>query len=127
MYWYLKPFKQYADFTGRARRKEYWIFALFNTIILFALSFLGEFVELFGYLLVIYNLAVIVPSLAVTARRLHDTGRSGWWQLISLIPIAGGIVLLVFLCFDSVNGENKYGPNPKQAIDDKDGDLQLNS
>lgn len=126
MYWFLKPFRQYADFTGRARRKEYWLFALFNIIIAFALSFLGELVELFGYLLVIYNLAVIIPSLAVTARRLHDTGRSGWWQLISIIPLLGGIVLLVFLCLDGEDGNNKYGPNPKLLSENKDGDLQLN-
>ncbi|MBA9083889.1 uncharacterized membrane protein YhaH (DUF805 family) [Fontibacillus solani] len=117
MSWYLKVLKNYVGFEGRARRKEYWMFVLFNFIISFVLGFIQGFTKAFvdigNILTILYNLAVFIPALAVTFRRLHDTGRSGWWVLISLIPIAGGIVMLVFTCLDSDEGNNKYGPNPK--------------
>ena len=111
--------KKYACFSGRARRKEYWLFALFNFIAAFIVGFIGGFlssvtnVAAFAYLAPIYNLAVIIPGLAVSARRLHDIGKSGWWLLIGLVPFVGWIVLLVFCCLDSLPGENQYGPNPK--------------
>lgn len=120
MKWFLQAFKQYADFKGRARRKEYWMFILFNTILVFTLSFLEEVLSLTGTIVVIYTLAIMVPSTAVTARRLHDIGKSGWWQLISYIPLIGGIILLVWLCTDSEKGNNRFGPNPKLAIENKD-------
>ena len=117
MHWYLEAFRKYADFTGRARRKEFWIFSLFNFIIMFVLSFTANIIDstgtIFLVVYVIYSLAVLVPSLAVTVRRLHDTGRSGAWYFIVFVPIAGPIVLLVFMCFDSDHGSNEYGPTPK--------------
>ena len=119
MSWYLKVLKEYAVFSGRARRKEYWFFILFNILASGALSIVDVLVgtqntELgVGLLSGIYALAVLIPSIAVTVRRLHDTERSGWWLLIVLVPIVGGIVLLVFMLIDSQPSANKYGPSPK--------------
>ena len=122
MNWYLAVLKKYAVFSGRARRKEYWFFTLFNAIIYFVLIFIGGMAGIAsesgtGVLSVIYLLAVLIPALAVTVRRLHDTNRSGWWILISLVPLIGGIVLLVFMVQDSQPGENKYGSNPKAVAE----------
>ena len=116
MNWYLKVLKNYAVFDGRARRKEYWMFVLFNILVVFVAAFaLGLIVGAGAVNLVyLYNLAILIPALAVGVRRLHDTGRSGWWLLISLVPIVGGIVLLVFFVQDSKPGQNEYGPNPKE-------------
>jgi uncharacterized membrane protein YhaH (DUF805 family) len=113
MQWYLNVLKNYVGFQGRARRKEYWMFFLFNLIISIVLTVVELAVGLESVLTGIYSLAILLPSIAVTARRLHDIGKSGWWMLISLVPIIGAIVLLVFTCLDSEEGENKYGPNPK--------------
>ena len=123
MNWYLKVLKQYADFSGRARRKEYWMFTLFNVIIIFALMLVmmvgsasrsGE-PSVIGIILYCgYALAIIIPSLAVCVRRLHDIGKSGWCYFIGLIPIVGGIILLVWFCTDSQVDENKWGTNPKE-------------
>jgi uncharacterized membrane protein YhaH (DUF805 family) len=112
--------QKYADFSGRARRSEYWWFALFTGLAILVLEILfvvlgqasSALQAIFGLLVVIAALAVIVPGLAVGARRLHDTGKSGWWQLLNLVPF-GGIVLLVFYVLDSTPGPNQYGPNPK--------------
>jgi uncharacterized membrane protein YhaH (DUF805 family) len=122
MSWYLAVLKKYAVFSGRARRKEYWMFVLFNLI--FAIvamildNVLGTAIEDVGYgvFYLLYVLAVLVPSLAVVVRRLHDIGKSGWWIFISLIPLIGGIWLLVLLVTDSQPGENQYGPNPKESV-----------
>ncbi|MFN5909918.1 MAG: DUF805 domain-containing protein [Bacteroidota bacterium] len=119
-YWYLKVFRQYADFKGRARRKEFWLFNLFN--VLFALSsaildtvFGDLFQEMTGaYLNELYILAVMLPSLAVTVRRLHDIGKSGWMIFILLIPYIGAVWLFVLLVTDSAKEANKWGANPKQ-------------
>lgn len=121
MNWYLEVLKKYAVFSGRARRKEYWFFALFNIIIGLALTFIDFSTGLYdvefeiGLLSSLYSLAVLVPGIAVTIRRLHDTSRTGWWFLIAFVPIIGVIVLLVFMVFDSTPGDNQYGPNPKDA------------
>jgi len=115
MEWYLKVIKNYAVFSGRARRKEYWMFFLINIIISFVLGFLEGIVGGPGILGLIYALALLIPGLAVTVRRLHDTGRSGWWILVGFIPLIGFIVLLIFMVLDSVPGENDYGSNPKEA------------
>jgi len=123
MEWYLKVLKQYVDFEGRARRKEYWMFALFNIIFLIAAAvldnLLGTAIDGVGYglLYFLYALAVFLPGLAVGVRRLHDIGKSGWMLLIALIPIIGGIWLLVLLVTDSVFGENEYGQNPKEVAE----------
>lgn len=121
MNWYLKVLKQYADFSGRARRKEYWMFVLFNMI--FAIvamildNVLGIAMEEIGYgpLYGLYVLAMLIPGLAVAVRRLHDVGKSGWMILISLIPLIGAIWLLVLMVTDSNTGENQYGQNPKEV------------
>ncbi|MFJ4842982.1 DUF805 domain-containing protein [Streptomyces sp. NBC_01166] len=114
MNWYLAVLKNYAGFGGRARRKEYWMFVLFNFIIAVVLSLLGLAIDSqIPY--IIYLLAVIIPTIAVVVRRLHDTGRSGWWILISFVPLVGGIILLVFMCLEGVREVNEYGPNPKLA------------
>ena len=112
MEWYITVLKNYAVFSGRARRKEYWMFFLIIFLISIAISIVGAMMgaELLGML---YSLAVFIPSLAVAVRRLHDTGRSGWWFLIALIPIVGAFILLYFLVKDSDEGENAYGENPK--------------
>lgn len=118
MNWYFEVLKKYADFNGRASRSEFWYFTLFSAIVsIFALII--DFVtgtminHSIGILEMLYGLAVFLPTLGVYVRRLHDTNRSGWWILISLIPLVGSIVLIVFLVQDSQPGENKYGQNPK--------------
>ena len=113
MNWYLGCWQKFAEFNGRARRQEYWMFALFNFLAGILLGVVDGVLGTSGMLGFIYNLAVLIPSLAVTARRLHDTDRSGWMMLIALIPLVGAIVLLVFMCLDSKPGENRFGPNPK--------------
>jgi uncharacterized membrane protein YhaH (DUF805 family) len=121
MNWYLDVLKKYAVFSGRARRKEYWLFFLFNLIITLVLGFIdgaaGLASETTGYgpLGGLYALAVLIPGLAVSVRRLHDTDRSGWWLLLFLVPILGALVVLVFMVLDSQEGSNQYGPNPKGA------------
>lgn len=115
MNWYLDVLKKYAVFSGRARRQEFWMFALFNFIISFGLSIVEGIVGAAGILSTLYSLAVLVPSLAVGARRLHDTGRSGWWLLIGFVPLIGLVALIYFAVQDSQPGENQYGPNPKQV------------
>ena len=110
----------YANFNGRARRSEYWYFWLFSFLVSIVCtiltSILGK-VPVLGTLISIVTLVIslllLVPGLAVAFRRLHDTGKSGWWILIALIPLVGEILLIVFFATDSQPGENKYGPNPK--------------
>ena len=108
--WYVEVLKKYAAFDGRARREEFWIFALVNLVVMIVLSLVSSFISM------IYSFAVLLPNLAVGARRLHDTSRSGWWQLLWFIPIIGWIVVIVFLVQDSEPGENEYGPNPKTGV-----------
>ena len=113
MNWYLGCCKKYAEFSGRARRQEFWMFVLFNFLAGIAIGIVESILGTGGALCGLYNLAIVVPSLAVGARRLHDTDRSGWWQLIVLIPLVGFIVLIVFWAADSKPGENRFGANPK--------------
>ena len=105
-------FSKYATFSGRARRSEFWWFTLF-AVILYIIVGIIDAAAKNAILGIIVGLGLLLPSLAVTARRLHDTGRSGWWILIGLIPFVGFIVLLVFECQDSQPGANSYGPSPK--------------
>ena len=104
---------KYADFSGRARRSEYWFWTLAVMLGYVVALILVAIAKPFLYLLVIAYLAILVPSLAVSVRRLHDTGKSGWFILVGLIPLVGGIILLVFMVSDSTPGDNQYGPNPK--------------
>ena len=119
MDWFVGALKKYAVFEGRARRREYWFFVLFAVLIHIVLNVVDRMLGLYsaangiGILGGIFGLAILIPSLAVGARRLHDTGRSGWWLLIGLIPLIGAIVLIVFFVMDSQPGSNAYGPNPK--------------
>jgi uncharacterized membrane protein YhaH (DUF805 family) len=119
MNWYFQVLKKYAVFGGRARRKEYWYFVLFNILISIVLAIIDRVAGTLsasggiGLLGGLYMLAVLIPGLAVSVRRLHDTNRSGWWFLIVLVPLIGAIVLLVFFVQDSQPSENQYGPNPK--------------
>ena len=126
MSWYFNAIANYVNFKGRERRRAYWMFVLVNLIITVVLSCIdnifidinsGIFVN--GVLSTIYGIFIFLPSLAITVRRLHDTGRSGWWVLIELIPIVGFIIILVFLCQDSHYEENQYGPCPKQRNDEE--------
>ena len=121
MNWYVEALRKYAVFSGRSRRKEYWFFVLFNIIASIVLAMVDSATGTFnpetgmGTLGTLYALAVFLPSLAVSVRRLHDTGRTGWWLLIGLVPVIGAIVLLVFMVQDSKPGENEFGANPKGA------------
>ncbi|MEU8571229.1 DUF805 domain-containing protein [Streptomyces pathocidini] len=114
MNWYLAVLKKYVTFSGRARRKEYWMFALFSTVISIVLTAADSALDI-SLLSLVYSLAVLLPSLAVTVRRLHDTDRSGWWILIGIVPILGWIALLVFTVLEGDQGDNAHGPNPKLA------------
>ncbi|TYB32728.1 MAG: DUF805 domain-containing protein [Flexistipes sinusarabici] len=122
MNWYLEGLKKYAVFSGRSRRKEYWYFFLFNLIIHFILIIIDTLTGTYnletgmGLLSTMYFFAVLLPSIAVSVRRLHDTNRRGWWILLSLIPIIGAIVLFIFMVQDSTPGENRFGNNPKEAV-----------
>jgi uncharacterized membrane protein YhaH (DUF805 family) len=121
MNWYLEVVKKYAVYGGRARRKEYWYFCLFNVVISFVLAVIDGATGSFspdagiGLLGGIYTLAVFIPSIAVSIRRLHDTDRSGWWLLVAFVPVIGIIVLIVFMVQDSKPGQNQYGVNPKEG------------
>ena len=116
MNYYLAVLKNYVGFSGRARRAEYWQFVLFNIIALVVCLVIDLAIGS-PVLYYVYLAAVLLPSLAVGARRLHDTDRSGWWLLISLIPLIGAIVLLVFMCLEGTRGNNKYGADPKAPAD----------
>ena len=119
MNWYLEVLKKYTVFDGRAELKEYWWFSLFSFIIIIVLSVIDIVTGTFnvnvglGLLGGIYTLAVLIPGIAVSVRRLHDTNRSGWWLLINGIPLIGVIVFLVFTGQDGTPGDNQYGSNPK--------------
>ncbi len=111
MEWYLRALKMYAIFEGRARRTEYWMFFLFNFIIGFVLGFIEGFVGGPGILGVIYSLAMLIPSIAVGVRRMHDTNHSGWWILFP-------IVNLIFALTDGSKGDNRFGSDPKASYTD---------
>ena len=119
MNWYLKALKQYVDFSGRARRKEYWMFFLYNLLFSVLAVILDKVIGTsspesgYGIFYGIYSLALIVPSLALGVRRLHDVGKSGWMLLVGLIPLIGAIWILILMATDSQLASNKWGENPK--------------
>lgn len=113
--WYLDVLKKYAVFSGRARRKEYWMFVLFHLIVAAVLLGIDIAAGTNGILYGLYWLGTLLPSLAAAVRRLHDTGRSGWMILVGIIPLVGGIILLVFLATEGKPENNEYGANPKFA------------
>ena len=115
MEWFIKCIKQYADFKGRARRKEYWMFTLFYSIFTIAAMLIDAILlEELPIFETLFGLFILIPSFAVEVRRLHDIGKSGWMMLIVLIPIVGAIWLIVLFCQDSEPGSNNWGDNPKE-------------
>lgn len=119
MGWFVTALKKYAVFSGRSRRREYWYFGLFYLILYAVLAMVDGITGSFnfeygiGMFSGILTLALLIPSLSVSVRRLHDTGRSGWWVLIGVIPLVGAIILIVFLAQDTEAGANRFGANPK--------------
>lgn len=120
MNWYLKVLKQYVDFSGRARRTEYWMFVLINLLFSITLALIdylmGTMVMGSGILSGLYSLAILIPSLAVVCRRLHDIGKSGKWFFIAFIPVVGAIWLFVLLVTKGQAGDNQYGSDPKAEV-----------
>ncbi len=112
MEWYISVLKKYSVFNGRARRKEYWMFVLISGLISIFLQFIDRNVGT-QYLALIYGLAVLVPSIAVSVRRLHDIDKTGWWLLVGFIPIVGCLVLIYFFIIDGKQGTNRFGESPK--------------
>ncbi len=116
---YFQVLKKYAVFSGRARRREYWLFVLINGVISLVITLVPTllgfptFSTVMSY---IYTFAVLIPSLAVASRRLHDVGQSAWWLLVILVPFLGAAILIWFTTLDSEVGDNKYGPNPKNIL-----------
>lgn len=122
MKWYLLVWQRFADFHGRSPRREFWTFTLVNTVVLLILYLAGTGFSMaeesaaggIAYILsVAYFLVVFIPTLACSVRRLHDTNRSGWWILISLIAVIGDVALLVLLAIEGTHGRNPYGPDPR--------------
>ena len=116
--WYIQVLRdRFFAYEGRARRQEYWSFVLVNFIVIVALSIL-EMIPgigfLFGIVSLLYTLVILIPSVTLGIRRLHDIGWSGWWILLGLIPVVGAVALIVLHVFDSEPGSNQYGPNPKE-------------
>ena len=122
MNWYIKVLRNYAVFGGRAQRAEYWFFVLFNAIASIGLLIVDGLIGTYnmqtglGLLNIVYSLGVLIPSIAVSVRRLHDIGKSGWWLLLLFVPLIGPLVLLVFFVLDSQAVPNAYGPNPKGVV-----------
>jgi len=123
MEWYLNVIRDnYANFNGRASRKQYWMFTLFNLIFAIAALIIDNIIGTtfnfgvvtlpYGWLYLIYGLGVFIPTFAVFIRRLHDVGKSGWWIFLGIIPIIGGIWLLILACTAGEPGDNNYGPSP---------------
>jgi len=117
MEFFTRAYKNYANFSGRDSRQQYWMFYLFYIIFAFIIGFADGLLGTGGILGVIYALGSLIPSIAIAARRLHDIGKSGWWQLIVFIPLIGVIVLLVFLVTKGQFGDNEYGANPLESIE----------
>lgn len=136
MEWMIMPLKRYADFSGRSRRKEYWMFVLLLVILGAVLGmFTGGFAAMTdptgaaaesamgagSIIMGLFYLAILIPAIAVQVRRFHDQDKSGWFVLLSFIPLVGGIIVLVFMCLEGTKGENRFGPDPK--MNDNVGDV----
>ena len=126
MEWMILPIKRYADFSGRSRRQEYWMFVLFQGIVVVVMAILAGLTGAFddgggstfgsivlGLLLLIYLGLFLIPGIAVQVRRFHDQDKSGWFVLLGFIPYVGGLIVLVFMCLEGTQGSNQYGPDPK--------------
>ncbi|MBQ9940365.1 MAG: DUF805 domain-containing protein [Clostridia bacterium] len=115
MNWYIQSIKNYCNFSGRARRTEYWMFALVNMVISFVLGAIDAIIGI-PVFSTLYELFILVPALALSARRLHDINKSGWFILINLIPLVGAIITLVFAVTPGTVGANNYGDDPKGSF-----------
>lgn len=115
MEWYMQAWRDYKKFDGRSRRTEFWMFLLVNIGVSIALSVVEAMFGSPGILSWLYSLAVLVPAIAVSVRRLHDIGRPGMWAIVMFIPVLNLALLLFFMTQDSQPGSNEYGPNPKGA------------
>ncbi len=121
MHWYVEVLRKYTVFSGRARRKEYWIFVLVSGLVLLLLGLVDRMMGWmyadsgYGILNTAYSIAVFIPSIAVSIRRLHDSDHSGWWMLFVFVPLVGLIVLLVLLLRNGTKGDNRFGPDPKAS------------
>ncbi len=113
MNWCTLVLSKYAEFNSRARRSEYWYFVLINILISIGIYILDAIIGTFGVLGILFSLAILIPGLAVSVRRLHDTGCSSWNLLLAFIPLIGAVILLIFFFQDSTSGENEYGRSPK--------------
>ena len=114
MNFYVDAWKKFADFNGRARRKEFWIFLLINMAVMYGLQFIAVHLGIVGTIILgVFGLAILVPSIAVSIRRMHDIGKSGWWVLVNLIPLIGSIWFIILGAKDSVPGSNEWGACPK--------------
>lgn len=124
MEWYIEAFKKYAIFEGRSSRKAFWFFILFNLIAGFLIGIIDGILGINlikdGFFAPLYSLAVFIPTIAVTVRRLHDVGKSGWWVLIGIIPFIGTIILIIFCVQQSQSGTNQYGEPPLDITIQKD-------
>ncbi|GAA3947649.1 DUF805 domain-containing protein [Allohahella marinimesophila] len=116
---FIEVYRKYAQFSGRARRREYWMWVLIYVLTLFLLIAVEKVLGIESILYFAFTALSFIPALAVGVRRLHDTGRSGWWMLLLLIPLVGSLVLLVLFVLDSQPGSNQFGPNPKLAQADE--------
>ncbi|KQM95276.1 hypothetical protein ASE70_00625 [Sphingomonas sp. Leaf22] len=139
MYWMTLPLRRYADFAGRSRRLEYWMFSLGYLIAAILIGVIAAMSGAFSYdsnftpanglpalwliLLGLMGLALIVPSIAVQVRRFHDQNRTGWLVLLSFIPYVGGLIVLIFMCLPGTPGPNRYGPDPKDPHGSNDVDV----
>jgi len=112
MGYFIDALKKYAEFNGRARRKEYWMFYLMYIVVVIVATIIDTAIIQLPATIIIVVLGLIIPTLSITVRRLHDTGRSGWMFFISFVPVVGGLVFLIFMLQDS-REDNEYGPNPK--------------
>ena len=122
MTWALMPLQKYAVLSGRSRRKEFWMFVLFTFVVEIVLAIIDAIIGTYntalgiGLLSGLFYLAILVPSIALNTRRLHDIGKSGWFQLLFIIPIVGFILWIIWMVRDSDDGVNKYGPSPKAPV-----------
>lgn len=131
MEWMLMPLKRYFDFQGRSQRMEYWMFVLFQTIVMIGLALIAAVFGAFdddgqstlgtvflGLMVLVYLGAFFIPTLACQVRRFHDQDKSGWFILLGFIPYVGGLITLIFMCLDGTQGPNRFGPDPKKPYDE---------
>lgn len=117
MNWYIGVLKNYVGFSGRARRQEFWMFILINSIVSAVLNVIQTMMGMeIPWISVIYIIVTLLPNLAVSVRRLHDTNRSGFWVLLNFLPVIGWIILIIFYCKEGVSGTNRFGNDPKYDL-----------